>query len=178
MATKDQYEFFKSIYAEHLERRKALETRAQLYFTIQSLYFGIVVLKVGEMVGIGNTGLPTAIGTQFPPLYQGFQCAVATFLAFAICLTLWSVRVRTYQTVTDPEEVARDLLDEHVELMSDEEFFKRRIVDFSVAANWNEAKNWEAARNALGLLVMLAVSLIAWKGAKVRAKDEQPKRSR
>ena len=88
------------------------------------------------------------------------------------------MRVRTYQTVTDPEEVARDLLDEHVELMSDEEFFKRRIVDFSVAANWNEAKNWEAARNALGLLVMLAVSLIAWKGAKVRAKDEQPKRSR
>jgi hypothetical protein len=63
--------------------------------------------------------------TQFPPLYQGFQCAVATFLAFAICLTVWSVRVRTYQTVTDPEEVARDLLDEHVELMSDEEFFTK-----------------------------------------------------
>lgn len=51
MVTKEQYEFFKSVYDGHQDRIKALESRAQLYFTIQSLYFGFVVLKFGEEGG-------------------------------------------------------------------------------------------------------------------------------
>lgn len=51
MATKEQYEFFKSVYDEHRDRIKALESRAQLYFTIQSLYFGFVVLKLSDIYG-------------------------------------------------------------------------------------------------------------------------------
>jgi hypothetical protein len=144
MITKDQYEFFKLIYAEHLERRKSLETRAQLYFTIQSLYFGVVILKFGEIFGAGKAE-PNFV--QISPVYQAFQAVAATFLACAICWTLWSIRIRDYQTITNPEDVARDLLDERLEPMTNEEFIKRRIVDLSIAANWNAAKNLESAGN-------------------------------
>lgn len=49
--TKEQYDFFKAVYDEHKDRAKALESRAQLYFTIQSLYFGFVILKFSDLFG-------------------------------------------------------------------------------------------------------------------------------
>ena len=134
--TKEQYDFFKAVYDEHRERTRALETRAQLYFTIQSLYFGFVILKFSDLFSSGKTNLP------IPTFYQWFQVTVATFLAIALLFTLWAVRMREYETTCDPAAAAA-ALDENA---SNERFFALRIGDFAVAANRNRQQNLRAAK--------------------------------
>jgi hypothetical protein len=94
MATKEQYEFFKSVYDEHRDRIKALESRAQLYFTIQSLYFGFVVLKFSDVYGAHD-------GAKLPGFFTIFQVVVALFLAFALTCTLFAVRIQRYETASN-----------------------------------------------------------------------------
>ena len=139
---KEQYEFFKSVYSEQYDRRKSLESRAQLFFTIQSVYFGVVTLKISDVLSGGGIG-PAKMAADF----FFFQIGVISSLAAAIFFTLWSVRIREYQTVCSPEEVARDLLDDEFQPMTDFQFFRERIVDLSMAATWNMAKNWEAGKS-------------------------------
>ncbi|MBV9874723.1 MAG: hypothetical protein JO025_08345 [Verrucomicrobia bacterium] len=148
--TKEQYEFFKSVYDEHKERAKTLEGRAQLYFTIQSLYFGFVILKFSDLFGSGKPSV------SMPPSYQWFQVTVATFLAVALLFTLLAVRMRDYQTTCDPIEAA-EALDG---ITSNERFFALRIGDFAVAANRNRQQNLRAAKclRAACWLMVAAVS--------------------
>ncbi|MFY9984806.1 MAG: hypothetical protein WAK31_08605 [Chthoniobacterales bacterium] len=134
--TKEQYDFFKAVYDEHKDRAKALESRAQLYFTIQSLYFGFVILKFSDLFGSGKPGV------SIPASYQWFQVIVATFLAVALLFTLWAVRMREYETTCDPTEAAAALDDNK----SNELFFALRIGDFAVAANRNRQQNLHAAK--------------------------------
>jgi hypothetical protein len=136
MATKEQYEFFKSVYDEHRDRIKALESRAQLYFTIQSLYFGFVVLKLSDIYGAHD-------GAKLPGFFAIFQVVVALFLAFALTCTLFAVRIQRYETASD----LRDTLKEIVQGSTNEQFYGRRIVDYMVAAETISDVNLRGAKS-------------------------------
>jgi hypothetical protein len=150
MATKDQYEFFKTAYQEQNERKKTLETRAQLYLTIQTLYFGFVVLKFSDLLS-GSSKSPSSL----PASYLWFQVLVAALIASALVFTLLAVRIRRYEAVCDLRSAAENIDREPAE----DAFFDARIADFVVASNRNIEVNTDAAESlrSAGWLMVSAV---------------------
>jgi hypothetical protein len=136
MATKDQYEFFKTLYQEQNDRKKTIETRAQLYLTVQTLYFGFVVLKFSDLLSSSNK-TPSSL----PSVYLWLQILVAALMATALVFTLLAVKIRQYEAVCDLKEAAISI-DEDPE---EGRFFDLRIGDFVVASNRNIKANSDAA---------------------------------
>jgi hypothetical protein len=128
MATKNQYEVFKSSYDEELSRYSALGTRSSLYLSVITFFLGAIAFKIEDVQKfMSQFGVPMT-------LYFFIGLAL---LGGLLC-TVLAVRVRSYEGVFDPVETIESFGDNPP---TDEEFFDDRIIDFAVATKCNATLN-------------------------------------
>lgn len=128
MATKLQYEVFKTVYDEETERFEALESRSKLYLTIISLYLGALAFKMDEVLKFLSTFKTPAA------LY------IFMIIGFIISLlfTIFATRIRPYEGICDLEQVVDSF---GADPPSDEDFLDNRLADLVVATNRNSIEN-------------------------------------
>ena len=143
MATKEQHDFFLYLYEEEERRYGQLESRAKLYISIVALFLASLIFKVEEVQqSVAHLGAPWWL-----VVVEGI------LLATALVFIVFGVFIRTYEGLTDPEDVVNNFGDEPP---SNEEFFDDRIADYAVATTRNAAMNDRAAR-----FLEIAVSFLA-----------------
>jgi hypothetical protein len=128
MATKTQYDVFKAIYDEEIERHGTLENRAKLYLTILTFYLGAIAFKIEDILKF--------ITRFHVPLW--LYMAMALVLILALLLTVLATRIRSYEGICDPKKV---LLSFGEATPTDEDFLDARIADLAVATNHNDQQN-------------------------------------
>jgi hypothetical protein len=149
MATKEQYEFFRSLYEDEERVYSQLEARAKFYFSVVSLFLAALLLKAKEVQeSAGALGLPWWL-----VLVEGLLLSGA--LLFVVC----GVLIRRYEGIADPEDIIKNFGQKPP---SNEQFFDDRIADYTVAANRNAAANERTARwlSYSGLLLTAAIVLL------------------
>lgn len=156
MATKEQCEFFKSLYDEENSRHGILENRAKLYITIISLYLGAIAFKIPDIA-------PLSQQLKVHPLV--FYLVIIVFLA-ALIAAIVAIKIRSYAAVCDPIEV---ILNFESAPQSNEEFFDRRIVEYAVATKVNRQVNNRVATTLQSAVWMLFVGVVVHMGTFVLA---------
>ncbi|MBV8414187.1 MAG: hypothetical protein JO251_03150 [Verrucomicrobia bacterium] len=148
MATEAQYKFFQKLYDEQSERRKNIQERSKLYFTVVSFYFGAILFRLQDIVK----------AQSIPRLEIIFGISSAVIISASLLFTLLAIRVRAYEVPCDPEKWIKNL---GVNPQEDPDFFDARIVDYAVATNKNDKVNEVAATKikVAGWLIFGAVSV-------------------
>jgi hypothetical protein len=148
LATKTQYDVFRSVYDEESERHSGLEGRAKLYLTIITAYLGAVAFKTTDVL---------AFISKFNISFYWYLL-LGVCLILALLLTVFAMGIRTYEGVFDPEAEIKSFGPKRP---SDEEFLDKRIVDLAVATNRNSDVNNRIATCLFyaGLLIFIAVCL-------------------
>jgi hypothetical protein len=133
VATKTQFEIFKSVYDEENTRLSELVTRAKVYLSVETFILGALFFKFDSVLKItsGVTILPTL-----------FILSVAFFLG-ALLLTIASLRILRYEGICYPEEVIRQFKEKPPQ---DSDFLDDRIVDLAVATQRNSRQNDKRAK--------------------------------
>lgn len=150
MATKTQYEFFRSLYDEENNRLSELVNRAKVYLPVVTFFLGVLLLKSEWVISVAKGNL----------IIIFFFISMFSFFA-ALVTTIVSLRVMKYKGICDPEDVITQWGKSPPE---DEQFFKERIADFAVAAQKNHTLNntrgsW-LHTTGIFLLIGVACSLI------------------
>lgn len=143
MATKEQYEFFQTLYAEEERTYEQLEGRAKVYLGIISAFLAGVLLKSEDVSKSAKI-----LGVSWLAIL-----AVATLLSIALLCVVYALRIRAYEGVADPLDVIAGFEGNGP---TDAEFFEDRIADYAVAASKNFATNNKTATAlawACGLLI-------------------------
>lgn len=135
MASKEQYEFFRSLYQEEERTHEQLEGRARVYLSVIAAFLAAVLLKAPEVV-------KSAEALRVP---WWMILTEAIFLTASLLLILLALRIRAYEAVNDAEAIVNGFDGDGP---SDEEFFEDRIADYAVAA----ARNLKANNETAGLL--------------------------
>jgi len=149
MATKEQYEFFRSLYEDEERVYSQLEARAKFYFSIVSLFLAAILLKAKEVQESARAlGVPWWL-----VLSEGL------LLSGALLFVVFGVLIRRYEGVADPETIIKNFGDT---APTNEDFYDDRIADYTVAANRNAAANNNTARwlSLSGLFLTLAMVLL------------------
>jgi hypothetical protein len=152
MATDVQYNIFRSLYDEEAARYTSLANRAQLYFSIISLYLGALAFKFDDV-------------NKFIKEFQvprWMFLLVGIFVALALLATIAAIWIRDYEGVCNPEEVI-DHFDDVPP--SDADFLDDRIAELAVATNRNSEHNnrtgtflrWAIGFLFLAILMHLAI---------------------
>ena len=139
MATKDQYEFYRSLYDEEERTSLQLEGRAKIYLGVISAFLVTFLLNTDEVVRSAHTlGIP----------WWAILIEAVIFSAAMLCV-IYSLRINVYEAVND----GSSLIDSYVgDGPTDEEFFEDRIADYAVASSRNRNVNNTTA------------SVLAWAG--------------
>ncbi|MBP2236300.1 hypothetical protein J2Z31_002814 [Sinorhizobium kostiense] len=149
MATKEQMDFFKSVYEEEEKRTATLLEHSRSNVTLVTLYSGFALFVLEKQAdglsAMGFTLFAVALGA----------------MAASFFLSLLVTNIATYEALTDPEEIIAKL---GPTPPTNEEFFDARIIDYTAAYHRNSAVNdgkaeWlSLARYALLLGVVLHAS--------------------
>jgi hypothetical protein len=147
MATKEQYEFFRSLYDEEEARYSQLEARARLYLAVISAFIAAIVLKANEI-------------KQSIRILGGDRrlLAVATLLVASLVMIVISTKIRQYEGIADPREIIENF---GPAPPSNEEFFDLRLADLTVATERNAKVNDQVARFLAWAGVLLALAMVA-----------------
>jgi len=133
VATKTQYDCFKTVYDEETTRYAQLENRSKLYLTIITFYLGAIAFKVDAVLKfVSQFKVPISI-----------YAAMAVVLLGALLLTVLATRIRAYEGIYDPEDVIESF---GQSAPLDDEFLDDRIIDLAVAAQRNAEQNNTVAR--------------------------------
>ncbi len=142
MATEIQYNVFRSLYVEEAERYTNLASRAQIYFSIISLYLGAIAFKFEDVEKfIKEFKVPA-------PLFL----SLGGVLVLSLLATIASVAIRNYEGASDPLEIINEFGDV---APSDADFLDDRLVDLAVATNRNSIQN-----NRTAMLLQMSVALL------------------
>jgi hypothetical protein len=133
MATKEQYDILVGAYHEESVRYEALGRQASFYLSIVTFVSGGFFFKL-EVV----TTVAKASSLGFWSLV-----AVWSFLLLAFGSTLFSVFVRPFQTLFDPVEIGREVVNKQP---TNSDFFDDRIVEVGVVTGRNVIENDKAAQ--------------------------------
>jgi hypothetical protein len=134
MATEKQLAFFKSLYDEEIARENHLGTLAKNNLSLTTLYAGFILFVVEKL----------RPGSAFEMAV--FLLSIG-FMLLAFVLSLWSVRISTYEAPNDPIAVINGFGSTPP---TDDEFFDARIVDYAVASQQNAIVNDGKARVLAG----------------------------
>jgi len=159
MATKEQYEFFQFLYQEEDRRYAELESRGRFYLSIVAIFLASLLFKVEEVRA-------SAAALSLP---WWMVLAEALFLALTLLFVVIGALIRTYEGVTDPDDVIGAL---GKAPPANEEFFDDRIADYAVATKRNAAVNDRTATYlqisgvtlALAMAVLVAMLAVALYG--------------
>lgn len=130
--TKEQYEFFRSLYEDEQKTSEKLEGRAKVYLGIVSAFLAAIIVKADEARKIADT----------LHLRWAFLLADAIPVTVALFLVLWSLRVHRFEAVNDGPDLVTLYSDEWP---SEEQFFGDRIVDYAFASSVNRKSNNKTA---------------------------------
>ena len=134
MATKEQYDFFKSQYDEENIRNNELTKRAEIYLSIISLFLTAVLFKIKDIFD-SIKDVPTFLLTIL---------LIVGLVSFAISLLFLinSLKIRDYEGVID----FNDFIEKNDDTtQSPEDFFEDRVADYIVAVKRNEIINNDKA---------------------------------
>src|SRR5271170_4918321 len=95
MATEIQYQVFRSLYDEESTRYSNLAARAQVYFSIVSIYLGAIAFKFDDIRTLADH-------FRVPSL---LVIIAGGFLLVSLLMTIVAVAIRNYEGVCDPVEV-------------------------------------------------------------------------
>lgn len=159
MATKDQYEFFHSLYEVEERTSLQLEGRAKVYLGIISAFLVAVFLKTDEVIKSSKS-----LKISF-----AFVLVEALLLSLALVFLMFALRIRAFEAINDGKEIVNDY---EGPWPDDEEFFEDRIADYAVASSRNRAINNQTASLLataawliiFGMLLFLAIAVLALKG--------------
>jgi hypothetical protein len=133
MATKQQFEFFKSLYEAESLRASQLGEHAKNNLGLATLYSAFILFVVEKQIVVTSLSKVLFIATVL--------CMLMAFL-----LSLWATQIADYEACTVPKDVFASYGDKPP---TDEEFFDDRIVDYSVACDRNFLVNNRKARQLL-----------------------------
>jgi hypothetical protein len=128
MATKEQYDFFRSLYEEEERTYEQLEGRAKVYLGVITIFLATVLLKAQDVV----------VSAHALKISWWVIMLVSLLLLAALALILHALRIRAYEAVNDPIEIINSFQGDGP---SDAEFFEDRIADYAVAASRNLKEN-------------------------------------
>ena len=156
MATKEQLDFFRTLYEEEDARYEQIEGRARLYLGIITVFLASIILKSKEVKA-------SAEALDVP---WWLVVGEAVFLAGSLLLVVLGSLIRTYEGLTDPEKLIARYGDQ---LPANDEFLEDRIVDYAVATNRNSASNDRSAAYIQIAGVILAIAMFLMLGILVVA---------
>jgi hypothetical protein len=129
MVSEAIYKFFQALYDEETKRFAELDSRARLYFSIASLYIGAIAFKFDDV-------LKLVARVNVPPV---FIIVDGAFFIVAVLFCVVAMQLRRYEGIANPYDVLETLQAENTP--TEGEFFKARVVDYSVAAKHNSRIN-------------------------------------
>lgn len=149
MATREQFEFYQSLYREEENRSKELDDRARFYFTVISAFLGAFILKATEFhILVRTFGIATSI----------IIIDIILLLA-SLAFVVLGMTIRKYQAIANGSDIFR-----HDLVLSNEDFYNDRIADYNHATLYYKKKNDQAASNlawGAGLLTAAMIVLLA-----------------
>lgn len=149
MATKEQYDFFKSQYDEENTRNNELTKRAEIYLSIISLFLTAVLFKVKDIFD-SIKDVPTEILTIL---------LVLGLISFSIALLLIvsSLKIRDYEGVLD---IGKFIKKNDKETQENEDFFEDRVADYIVSVKRNEVINNQKAALLIKSRIYLLIGFL------------------
>jgi len=156
MATKEQCDFFRSLYEEEERRYGQLEARAKLYLSVIAIFLATITLKLQDV--------QASVQLLKVPLWPFILEAV--LLASALIFVVFGVFIREYEGIADPEDVIESFGDEPP---TNEAFFDDRIADYVVATVRNTEVNDRGGRYLLVSVSLLAAAMLLLIGLLVMA---------
>jgi hypothetical protein len=151
LATKEQYEFFRSLYEAEERTYEQLEGRAKVYLGVVTAFLATVLVKASDVVESAK-----ALNVPWWSIL-----AEAILLTIVLTLILFALRIRAYEAVNDGEEIIEEFGEN---IPSDEEFFDDRIADYAVAASRNLRANNETATFLAWASRLLVASMVGLMG--------------
>jgi hypothetical protein len=154
--TKDQYEFFRSLYDEEERTSLQLEGRAKVYLGIISAFLAALIVKADDAKHMASSlGVPWT-----------FLLLEAFPMTIALVIVLWALRIREFEAVNDGPELIEGYGDDWPH---DEQFYEDRVADYAVASSINRGLNNVTAGQlsvaswfmAGGIVYLLAIVLYA-----------------
>jgi hypothetical protein len=153
MASKEQYEYFKDMFADEIERKNSLMRKTQLYFSVITVVASIVftnLFKLKDLIA-ADVSLKITLSILF--------CVLFLLLVFIIC----SVRLQGYSAAIDIESYLNQLPTTDEE-QSNNDFFDYRIAEFIAAIQLNQVTNSKKAAfmklSEYGMICFLFMLLI------------------
>ena len=138
MATKEQFEAFKTFFAWEEDRAKSLTETAKVYLTLLTLFFAYFGYKITD------TQFDRFIGYHVGTLRWGFWLYVVVFVAliYALTMTLRAIFMHDYEQIAEPME----FFDRSVDRGWDNEaFFDAFTANMLAATDANSAVNDQRA---------------------------------
>ncbi|MEM7551541.1 MAG: hypothetical protein AAF363_17795 [Bacteroidota bacterium] len=133
MITTEQYEFFQSLYEKENKRAEELMKKSQIYLSIESFVLTALFFKVND--------LQTILSDEC--FLKSLYIVSISFIFLALFATVLSIKIYKYERVEKPKNVLSQF---GKTAMPNGDFFLRRIVDYSVAAERNYEVNEKKAR--------------------------------
>ena len=159
MSTKEQAEFFSRVLDAETARGAQLSERAKWYLSMSAIYSAAVIF-------VAKDKSPENI-LQFSIFFLSMTSMVASFL-----VSIWSVRVATYEGICRPEQAFSLLIENKFD---QQRFYIDRISDYVVATTRNSKVH---ARQAVALSIsgyLLLLGMVAHSAYfAIRLYPEQP----
>jgi hypothetical protein len=141
VATKEQVEFFKSLYDGETRRLNDLREIGKTNLSLATFYSAFLVFVVEKL-------RPDSLVTR--ALFIG----AVTCLLLSFLMSLWAMQIAVFEGVTDPKKVAQGFDPVAPE---NSEFFLARIGDYAIASERNAKTNEKkASRLAIARYFLLA----------------------
>lgn len=137
MATKEQYDFFKDQYLDEEKRYSDITKRAEIYFSILSVFITGILFKLKDMFDLFEKS-----NEYYKVTGSSLFIVTFCFLGVGFYFITKALRIKTYQSVIDFEKYRDDLGDTPT---ANEDFFDDRIIDYMYATEKNENVNEERA---------------------------------
>lgn len=128
MATKTQFDIFKSVYDEENTRLNELVTRAKVYLSVETFFLGALLFKFDLVLKM----------TKDAPILSLTFILSAVFFFVALLLTILSLRMLPYEAIFSPKQVINKFGETPPE---DSDFLDDRIADLAVATEKNRKQN-------------------------------------
>ena len=154
--TKEQYEFYRTLYDQEERTSLQLEGRAKVYLGIVSAFLAAMILKASDAES-------TSKSLHIP---WGLMLLEALPMTVALALILWALRIRNFEAVNDGAELILDYGDDWP---THEQFYEDRVVDYAFASSTNRSLNnqtgrllsWSSWFMASGIIYLLGIVLFA-----------------
>jgi hypothetical protein len=125
MASKNQFDVFKSLYEEDIDRSSTLGDHAKTNLSLATFYSAFILF------GIGSSKPEDILGSSIIGL-------AIIFMFFSFLFSLFATQITRYEAASNPKKILEAFGDKPP---LDDDFFDDRIIDFTYAYGVNSRIN-------------------------------------